>query len=46
MRFIAWFVGRPRFRLRDSVGLAFSLAIGGTMLMVREVAVGLSGRSL
>ena len=44
-RFVARpFAGRPRFRLAGS--LTVGLAIGGTVSMEGEVAVGLSGWSL
>ena len=45
-RFLARHVGRPRSHLRCSVGLTIGLAIGGAMLIVGDVAIGLSGWSL
>ena len=45
-RFLVRPVGSPRFRLKGSVGLIVGLAIGGAVLIVGEVAVGLSGWSL
>ena len=42
-RFLARLVGRSCFRFRDWVGLTVGLAIGGAVLMAREVAVALLG---
>ena len=47
MRFITrFFLGCPRFYLRSSVNLTIGLAVGGAVLIVRKVAIDLSGWSL
>ena len=45
-RFLTRPVGCPRFCFKGSVGLTVGLAIGGAVLIAREVAVGLSRWSL
>ena len=46
VRFVVRPVGHPCFRFRGLVGLTVGLAIGGTVSMAGEVAVGLSEWSL
>ena len=47
-KLVCWVIlaGHPRFYWEGSMGLTVGPAIGGTMMIIREVAIGLSGWSL